>query len=284
MKGLTAGIAEGSHALVWVTGADAVSFLDGQISQDVAAMASGEVRRAFLLEPRGKLRAMLWVLRGEERTGLVVQSDGAAAVVSNLEQFRFRVKAELTIDPRPGHSVWGGAAAAAGWAEGTEGLTVTTPARWSVVFAPSPPEGTVLTADQFAAHRIAAAEPWFGSDVDEGTIPQETGLVPESVSFTKGCYLGQELVARIDSRGHVNRLLRRLDGTGSVPPFGAEVLHGGTAVGTTGTTAPLGEDWAGLAVLRREAAPGDAVVVRWKGGESAAVVAETSHSPNAATR
>ena len=56
MSGLVHGIAVGSHALVWVTGSDAVSFLDGQVSQDVAAMAAGEVRRSFLLEPRGTRR------------------------------------------------------------------------------------------------------------------------------------------------------------------------------------------------------------------------------------
>lgn len=284
MSDLQHGVAVASHALVWVTGPDAVSFLDGQISQDVAAMTPGEVRRAFLLEPRGKLRAILWVLRGEERVGLVTQADRAAAVVSNLEQFRFRVKADLSIDPRPGHSVWGSEPDRDGWSETADQLTVSTPTGWSVRFAAGAPSGTTLSVAEFAAHRIAAAEPWFGIDVDEGTIPQETGLVPEAVSFTKGCYLGQELVARIDSRGHVNRSLRRLDGAGPVPPAGAEVIHGDAAAGTVGTAAPLGEGWAALAVLRREVAAGDVVTVRWSGGESSAVVAEASHSPNAAPR
>ena len=287
------GVAVGSHALVWVTGPDAVSFLDGQVSQDVPAMSPGEVQRSLLLEPRGKLRAILWLLRDTERVGMVVQSDNADEVVAALEQFRFRVKAEITIDPRPGHSVWGredgraeggrkeGRRETGYWRESDNVLTVTTTAGWSVVVAATPPHGQLLSPEQFAAHRIALGEPWFGVDVDEGTIPQETGLVAAAVSFTKGCYLGQELVARIDSRGHVNRQLRRLSGTGLTPPVGAEVRRGDTVVGNTGTTAPEGAGWQGLAVLRREADLGDEVTVRWPGGESSATVA-ASYSPNAA--
>ena len=285
MSDLQPGVAVGSHALVWVTGPDAVTFLDGQVSQDVFAMAPGAVQRSLLLEPRGKLRAILWLLRDAERVGLVVQSDGADQVVAALEQFRFRVRAEITVDPRSGHSVWGKKDGAreepetGHWLERNDVLTAATPDGWSVVIAPTPPLGRVLSADEFAARRIAADEPWFGVDVDEGTIPQETGLVPAAVSFTKGCYLGQELVARIDSRGHVNRHLRRLTGTGVTPPTGAEVRHGESGIGTTGTTAPDGNGWLGLAVLRRESEPGDEVTVHWPEGESAATVM-ASHSPN----
>jgi folate-binding protein YgfZ len=275
------GVVIGSHALVWVTGPDAISFLDGQVSQDVVAMATGTVQRSLLLEPRGKLRAILSLLRDAERVGLLVQSDGADAVVAALEQFRFRVKAEITVDPRPGHSVWGTPGGPPRWHESDDVLTVVTPDGWSLVIAIAPPPGRILSADEFAAHRIAAAEPWFGVDVDDGTIPQETGLVAAAVSFTKGCYLGQELVARIDSRGHVNRHLRRLSGTGEIPPVGAEVRRGDTVVGTTGTTAPGGSGWLSLAVLRREAEPGVEVTVHWPAGESKATVAP-SHSPNAA--
>jgi folate-binding Fe-S cluster repair protein YgfZ len=61
-----------THELVWVEGSDAITFLDSQVSQDVMGMAPGTVRRSLLLEPRGKLRAILWVLRDAERVGLVV--------------------------------------------------------------------------------------------------------------------------------------------------------------------------------------------------------------------
>jgi folate-binding protein YgfZ len=162
---------------------------------------------------------------------------------------------------------------------------VVTPAGWSVVFAAVPPPGAVLAPDEFAAHRIAAAEPWFGVDVDESTIPQETGLVPEAVSFTKGCYLGQELVARIDSRGHVNRVLCRLEGPGDPPRSGEPVTHGGREVGVLGSVASVAGGWVALAMVRREAGPGDAVTV---GAGAPATVHETRHdgpasqSPNGA--
>jgi folate-binding protein YgfZ len=96
--------------------------------------------------------------------------------------------------------------------------------------------------------------------VDDRTIPQETGLVPEAVSFTKGCYLGQELVARIDSRGHVNRTLRRLDiDAPQPPPDGARVVADGSEVGAVTSVRPNGDRFVALALLRREVEPGDEV-------------------------
>jgi folate-binding protein YgfZ len=118
------------------------------------------------------------------------------------------------------------------------------------------------------AARVEHLEPVFGIDVNEKTIPQETGLVDRAVSFTKGCYLGQELVARIDTRGRVNRHLRRIAITRNVvPPEGASILHDGTEVGsltsvTENLTSPIG-----MSLVRREVEPGNEVVVRWGDGE-----------------
>jgi folate-binding protein YgfZ len=88
----------------------------------------------------------------------------------------------------------------------------------------------VLDAEDVTAHRIAVAEPRFGVEVDEGTIPQETGLVAESVSFTKGCYLGQEVHARLHYRGHVNRKLMGFE----LPEAAARVLAPGAALHVPG--------------------------------------------------
>jgi len=268
-----------TDSLIWVEGPDAISFLDGQVSQDVGGMDPGSVRRSFLLEPRGKLRALLWVLRDSERVGLVTAADRAAAVLADLERFRFRVKATLRKDARPVHSVWGSGADDPGrwWDDGVT-LTATLPAGLDLlVAAATPPPGSSLDAAALDARRIAAGEPRFGVDVDEGTIPQETGLVPEAVSFTKGCYLGQELVARIDTRGHVNRSLRRIRGTGVVPPTGATV-SGDAMAGVLGTVAPRSGGWAALGLLRREAGPGAVVAVRWEGGEASGTVEEIVRS------
>ncbi|MBI5157469.1 MAG: folate-binding protein YgfZ [Acidimicrobiia bacterium] len=276
---LTPGVGLATDALIWVEGPDAVSFLDGQLSQDVAGMEPGSVRRSFLLEPRGKLRALLWALRGTDRVGLMTAADRGDEVVADLERFRFRVQAMLRKDLRPVHSVWGSDGAGSGrW--GDDGVTlVAAPSAGASRFvaATTPPAGAILDHGTLDAHRVAAGEPRFGVDVDEATIPQETGLVPEAVSFTKGCYLGQELVARIDSRGHVNRMLRRIRGSGEVPPPGATVSAAGP-VGTLGTVAPRRDGWWALGLLRREAGPGTRVTVRWDGGEAEGAVAEIVRS------
>ena len=125
--------------------------------------------------------------------------------------------------------------------------------------------------------RGETGEPVMNIDVDEKTIPQESGLVPASVSFTKGCYLGQELVARIDSRGHVNRHLRGIVMTTNVlPPDGAEVWRDDRMCGTLtsvseslGVMAPIA-----LCLLRREVEPGTEVEVRWEGGTTPAIAKE----------
>jgi folate-binding Fe-S cluster repair protein YgfZ len=89
---LTAGVGAASDELVWVEGADAVEFLDGQVTQDVRAMSPGEVRRSLLLEPRGRLRAILWVLRDADRVGLVTPAGTGTGVMADIDRFRFRVR------------------------------------------------------------------------------------------------------------------------------------------------------------------------------------------------
>ncbi len=273
--------------LLWVTGKDAVTFLDGQVSQDVAAMEMGATARSFLLEPRGKLFALLWLLRGEDRVGLVMGHGRAAGVAEHLERFRFRVDVHLEVDKRSIAEVWGagltelgpraGLEEGSGWAE-RDGVM-------AALLRGNPLSRLLLAgtedrdldelglspAGRIAADavRIEAGEPVMGLDVDEATIPQESGLVADSVSFTKGCYVGQELVARIDSRGRVNRRLVGITMTENVlPPPGSDVVANEAAVGTVST---VGESLAvgapvALAMVRREVDDGDTVVVRWDSG------------------
>src|SRR5207247_8329473 len=105
--------------------------------------------------------------------------------------------------------------------------------------------------------RIEAGVPRQGFDIDDRTIPQEAGLEVDAVSFTKGCFVGQELVCRIDTRGHVNRQLRRLRATAGDLVRSAAVTLDGKAVGEV--TSSAGE--VALAMLRHEVEPGAAVVV-----------------------
>ncbi len=273
--------------IVWVSGEDAVAFLDGQVSQDVAGMTAGTTARSFLLEPRGKLVALLWLLRGNGRVGMVTGSGRGAGVIEHLERFRFRVDVEFVLDERRVIEVWGSDLAdVIGRTGSDQGMDWIDPDGMTVALLGGVPlsrlllagidderlEGLgVMPAGRVAADaiRIEAGEPIMGVDVDEATIPQESGLVVESVSFTKGCYVGQELVARIDSRGRVNRRLVGVTMSGNVvPPAGSEVVAGDAVVGTLST---VGESLAmgapaALAMVRREIEAGDEVAVRWESG------------------
>jgi folate-binding protein YgfZ len=271
-----AAVVHGGHDLAWVEGVDAVSFLQGILSQDVAGMEPGEVRRSLLLAPQGKLRATLWLLRGTERVGIVSDAGWGDRVLEDLAHYRIRVKAELRRDGRPIWALWGPRApevAAVGerW-EDRHGTTLaplplaTVP---RVLVAGEFDVGSLPVAGEIAttAARVLELEPVFGRDVDEGTIPQESGLAPAAVSFDKGCYLGQELVARIDSRGHVNRSLRSVAVTRNlIPPEGAEVWAGGRLVGSLTSVSESSTSPIGLGLLRREVGPGDEVEIRWEGG------------------
>lgn len=275
-------VVEGGHDLVWVEGPEAVSFLQGIVSQDVEALAQGRVARSFLLGPQGKLRALLWLLRGEERVGIVTDPGHGGRVADDLDRYRIRVKAEIRADPRPMWELWGPGSAAGGPPSGRwvdrDGLlraALPSPALPRVVMTGgSPPEGVTRAGElALTAARVEAGEPVFGRDVDERTIPQETGLVSEAVSFTKGCYLGQELVARIDTRGRVNRHLRGLSITRNLlPPEGAAVYAGDREVGAITSVAEGPLSPIGLALLRREVEPGDEVEVRWDGEGVPAIV------------
>lgn len=275
---------EGAHDLVWVEGRDAVSFLDGILSQDISAMEPGTVARSFLLQPQGKLRHLLWVARGHEKVGLIADAGRGSDLQQDLAYYRIRVKADIRAEERPVVSLWGPNARnllglGPFWADDR--------GRCAIPF-PMPGVDRVVVAGDLAlsgypmagdlavtAVRVGAGEPLMGRDVDESTIPQETGLVDDAVSFTKGCYLGQELVARIDSRGRVNRHLRGLVLQHNLlPPERAAVVVDGTEVGViTSVSESLAlQAPVGLGLIRREVEPGDTVEIRWEGGEAGAII------------
>lgn len=289
-----AGLVSGAREVVWVTGPQALEFLDGQLSQDLNAVPAGGVARSFLLEPRGKLLAVLWVLRGEDRIGLVADAGSGDAAAAALQRFRFRVDAEIVTPPAPVLELWGAEAGAVlggaglvvpdGWVD-ADGVVVAAASAGvprfmvagidggALIDAGAVPVGSLARTTV----RIETGEPVMGIDVDESTIPHESGLVEDSVSFTKGCFVGQELVARIDSRGRVNRVLRALVITENViPPEGAELS---TPDRDVGTITSVGESLivrapVALGMVRREVEPGETVRVAWSGGETTAQVRE----------
>lgn len=281
-----AAVVESTHDLVLVEGPDAASFLQGILSQDIESMIPGEVARSFLLNPSGKLTALLWVLRGSERVGLFTDAGLGATVVESLNYFRIRVKAEVSLDERATWALIGPEAESLldvgeRWTERNDSILAPAPLVGlpRVLVAGDLPVSGLPRAGSIAmtSVRVETGEPVMNVDVDDKTIPQETGLVPASVSFTKGCYLGQELVARIDTRGHVNRNLRGIVMTRNVlPPEGAEVWLGDRMCGTLtsvseslGVMAPIA-----LCLLRREVEPDAEVEVRWNTASTPAIARE----------
>ena len=138
-----------------------------------------------------------------------------------------------------------------------------------------------LTA--YEAARVRAGVPRQGLDMNEKTIPQEAFLELDAVSFTKGCFLGQELVCRIDSRGHVNRFLRGLRiekvGDDTTPPAGAGIVVGDKEVGALTSVARSEGGVVALGYVRRDVEVPADVMVRWDEGEAPAVAAALPERP-----
>jgi folate-binding protein YgfZ len=223
--------------VVRVTGADAVSFLQGQISQDVEGLAVGASAWSFVLQPQGKVDAWFRVTRvAPEELLLDVDGGFGEALVSRLERFKLRTKADFEL-------LGGWRCIALRGVAVPDGLDAAWPGVDGVDLlggAPGVPDGVAEgTLEQYEALRIECGVPAMGKELTERTIPAEAGVVERSVSFTKGCYTGQELVARIDSRGgNVPRRLRGLvlDGD-AVPAPGASLTIEGAEVGTVTSAA-----------------------------------------------
>lgn len=182
----------GGRDVVVVEGADALRYLQSQVSQDLQGMADGERRWTFVLEPTGRVDALARVTKvSDERYELDVDAGWGEALLARIDRFKIRVAAATSLLP-----------ASAG-------------------------------DDGDDATRVEIGWPRLGAEIMPGeTIPAGTGLTRLAVSFTKGCYPGQELVERMDSRAaEAPRSLRRLDvALGSQP--GDEIVCDGTVVGT----------------------------------------------------
>lgn len=210
-------------------------------------MEIGESRRSFLLAPQGKLHFLLWVVREGSRWGLVTDAGRGEELASALGRYRIRVDVEIEQEQGDVWLVFG---------EGP-GYDLSWPGQSRRLVLGTRPDLEFGSHEDVQAARVAAGEPAWAVDVDEGTIPEESGLVGVSVDFTKGCFLGQELVARIDSRGgNVPRRLRLVE-AGAPMAVGAKLTVEGREVGAMSSVA--GE--VGLAMVKREVSAGEQVDV-----------------------
>jgi folate-binding protein YgfZ len=247
--------------VVEVRGPDAAEYLQGQLSQDVAALeVSDVVVPSLLLEPSGKLGFLVGLSRiGDDAFLVTVDRPSGAAVAARLERFKLRTQAE--IDAVDG--TWHVAAALTGTSltDGTPVFRVTAASGAS----PGPDTGQLAAYDVV---RIELGIPTMAAEVTGEVIPAElgAGLVGAAASFTKGCYTGQELVARVDSRGgNVPRHLRGLVVDGDVVPApGDEIVVGDKVVGTLTTTgwSPRLDAPVALALVHRSVEVPSAVSLR----------------------
>jgi folate-binding protein YgfZ len=223
------------------SGPDAMTYLQGQLSQDVAALEVGESADSLILTPQGKLDAFVRVTRtGDEE--LILDVDGGFGDVVAARLARFKLRVHVDIEPLSWRCVAlrgpRAATAAMGLAE-RAGTSLAPTFSWNGVSgvdllgdAPETDGLRACSIEAWEAVRVEAGIPVMGAELDERTIAAEADLLDRSVSFTKGCYTGQELVARLDARG--NRVARHLRGLvvvglgGDVPAPADE--HIGTAL------------------------------------------------------
>ena len=233
------------RAVLEVSGADRVSFLQGLVSNDVAEVAPGRAVWAALLTPQGKWLADFFVLADGER--LLLDCEAAQAPMLAQKLMRFRLRAAVQVRPVPllVHAAWGGDPGAA--------LQAPDPrlpeAGWRVLS--DAPVTTNATAEDWDRHRLALGLPDGSRDMEaEKTTLLEAGFDElHGVSWTKGCYMGQELTARTKYRGLLKRRLVPVQIEGPLPPPGTPVLRGEAEVGTMRS----GRDGLGLALLRLDA-------------------------------
>lgn len=194
--------------VVQVAGADALSYLQSQLSQDLRQLQVGQSVWSFVLQPTGKVEVLLRLWRTADDTFVLDTDAGFGEVLTaRLNRFKIRVKADITTLDWTCIAVRGAGefpdGALATWGEGYDllGPDVQPPGEL--------PHGT---AEQLLDARIDAVWPLMGAEIVSGeTIPAETGITAVAVSFTKGCYPGQELVERMDSRGaSAPRVLQRV--------------------------------------------------------------------------
>jgi len=210
-------VAARERSYVRVSGPDACDYLQRMVSNDVESLAPGDACPALLLTPKARVIAPLVVWRrGDEDFLLLTEPELGEAVLALLRRMRLRARCEIEPEQHASVLVFGG-----------DGIRTDFPGALEALDSGLEP---TLDAAALELRRIEAGAPRWGREIDERILPAEAGLEATHVSFTKGCYPGQEPVARLHYRGHPNRGLRVLE-LDDVPPYDTELVHDGKPVG-----------------------------------------------------
>jgi tRNA-modifying protein YgfZ len=238
-----------------VRGPDAPDFVQRLVSNDVVALAPGESCDALLLTPKGRVIAPLRILRRGEDDFLLLTEPGLGETLrSQLIRARFAAKVQIEPEEHDSVIVLGS----------RDGAHMPAPeygdAAWEQL--DSSPVGDRVAEGELERLRIAASAPAWGRELDDRVLPAEAGLVERAVSLTKGCFPGQEPIARLHYRGHVNRRLRRLRIAADTPPaYDAEIREGDRVVGRVTSAVPADGGVLALGYVRTEVAEDAALTV-----------------------
>ncbi|MDP2470941.1 MAG: glycine cleavage T C-terminal barrel domain-containing protein [Candidatus Palauibacterales bacterium] len=285
-EALTSGIGlwvDSQRALLRVEGARADRMLDGLLSADLSALRPGERALSFVLTAKGRPVALPMVIRLEDAVLLDVTLAALADLLRHFSTYLPPRFASVTViegarkvsllGPDAGKAVDSVSAGDHLWMQRApeegggvdvylidrveEGLRSLDSAVRSI-------GGRACSPADYEVWRIERGLPRFGVDVTEDNLPQETGLAERAVSFEKGCYTGQEVVARIHYRGHVNRHLRGIRQASGAPtspiPSGTPLTRDGRVVGTvTSSCASPRFGSIALGYVRREVSAGEEI-------------------------
>jgi tRNA-modifying protein YgfZ len=274
-------VPRGRRAILELSGDEAAEFLQGQVTNDVEALEPGSGCYAALLDHKGKVRTDMRVLRvAPDR--LIVEGEAIGLPVLNHVFQTYSLGRQVThkdlsddhtvisligpnaaerVDPSPGAAEHDHVLTPYGIAVRTDVGVDLICGESQAAAARAELDVPEVSTEAAECVRIESGRPRLGFELDATTIPQEAGLNERAVSFTKGCYVGQETVARLHYKGKPNRHLRGL--RLSTPAAQGDAIHfGEKQVGVVGSTcvSPTFGPIA-LALVRREASPGDEVLV-----------------------
>ena len=236
-----------ARAVLSVEGEDRISFLQGLVSNDVTLVAPGRCVWAALLTPQGKYVADFFILEDGARLLLDCERAQAAMLVTRLSRFRLRAKVAVAETGLSVSAAWDGPP------ELLPGMIAAPDPRlpdagWRILAETAPPD-SAEEAD-YDTHRLLLGLPDGTRDSEpDKTVLLEAGFDElGGISWTKGCYMGQELTARTRYRGLLKRRLVPVSADSALPPPGTVLMHDGREIGTMRSS----RDTLGLAVLRLE--------------------------------
>jgi len=264
------------RAFVSVTGPEAAAYLNRMVSNEVEGLPVGESCEALLLTPKARVVAPMTVWRrADDSFLLLTEPEAGARLARELLRARFAAKCEIALEEHRSVVVLGDDELVVNHDAVVANHDYGIPAVELV--DTDPPEGAEpIGEDELERLRILARTPRLGRELDDRVMPAEAGLEQRAISFTKGCYPGQEPVARLHFRGHPNRGLRvvALD-DGELPAYDAELVHEGKAVGRVTSAARDAERGiVALAYVRREIPAGSRLEL--EDGRSAWPLGETA--------